>query len=120
MKCDEYNTKNNLKSGDDGFMEYPSSEVPMTWDEFLDMSYKQGLNIIVCHVNYQKRESASRDQRIVEEYCKQRNIPVYVRYANYLGKENFQSWARLLHAASSCSSICSATAHTVRRTISML
>lgn len=37
---DEYNTKNNLKSGDDGFMEYPSSEVPMTWDEFLDMSYK--------------------------------------------------------------------------------
>ncbi|MBQ9987558.1 MAG: tRNA lysidine(34) synthetase TilS [Erysipelotrichales bacterium] len=60
----------------------------------LDMSYKQGLNIIVCHVNYQKRESASRDQRIVEEYCKQRNIPVYVRYANYLGKENFQSWAR--------------------------
>lgn len=60
----------------------------------LDMSYKFGLNIIVCHVNYQKRESATRDQRIVEEYCKQRNIPVYVRYADHPGKTNFQSWAR--------------------------
>ncbi len=37
---DEYNTENNLNPGDSGYMEYPSSEVPMTWDEFLDMSYK--------------------------------------------------------------------------------
>ena len=37
---DEYNTTNNLKKGDKGYMEYPSSTIPMTWDEFIDMSYK--------------------------------------------------------------------------------
>ena len=37
---DEYNKENNLKKGDAGYMEYPSKDVPMTWDEFLDMSYK--------------------------------------------------------------------------------
>lgn len=37
---DEYNKENNFKKGDAGYMEYPSKDVPMTWDEFLDMSYK--------------------------------------------------------------------------------
>lgn len=37
---DEYNRENNLHEGDDGYMQYPSSEVPMSWDEFLDMSHK--------------------------------------------------------------------------------
>lgn len=37
---DEYNSENGLSEGDEGFMEYPSQDVPMTWDEFLDMSYK--------------------------------------------------------------------------------
>ena len=37
---DEYNTTNNFVSGDPGFMEYPSKTVPLTWDEFIDMSFK--------------------------------------------------------------------------------
>lgn len=37
---DEYNKENNFKKGDAGYMEYPSKDVPITWDEFLDMSYK--------------------------------------------------------------------------------
>ena len=37
---DEYNKENNFKKGDAGYMEYPSKDVPMTWDDFLDMSYK--------------------------------------------------------------------------------
>lgn len=37
---DEYNAENNLKSGDVGFMDYPSRDIPMTWDEFAEMSYK--------------------------------------------------------------------------------
>lgn len=37
---DEYNQENKLNPGDSGYMEYPSEEVPMTWDEFLDMSFK--------------------------------------------------------------------------------
>ncbi len=37
---DEYNRENNLSEGDEGFMAYPSDTVPMTWDEFAEMSYK--------------------------------------------------------------------------------
>lgn len=37
---DEYNMENNLEPGDSGYMEYPSQDIPMTWNEFLDMSHK--------------------------------------------------------------------------------
>ena len=37
---DEYNAENNLVEGDEGFMKYPDRNIPMTWDEFLDMSHK--------------------------------------------------------------------------------
>lgn len=37
---DGYNAENNLSEGDEGYMQYPSDTVPMTWDEFYDMSYK--------------------------------------------------------------------------------
>lgn len=37
---DAYNAENGFTEGDAGYMAYPSSEVPMTWDAFLDMSHK--------------------------------------------------------------------------------
>ena len=37
---DEYNRENGLSEGQEGFMEYPSKTVPMTWNQFVDMSYK--------------------------------------------------------------------------------
>ena len=37
---DQYNSENNLSKGDPDFIEYPSTTIPMTWDEFYDMSYK--------------------------------------------------------------------------------
>lgn len=37
---DEYNEEHHFKKGDAGFLEYPSETVPMTWDEFYDLSYK--------------------------------------------------------------------------------
>ena len=44
----------------------------------LDMSRKIGLNIVVCHVNYQKRSTSNRDQKIVEDYCKKNGIKLFV------------------------------------------
>ena len=35
----------------------------------LDMLYKQGKKLIVCHVNYRFRESSDRDEQIVRKYC---------------------------------------------------
>ncbi|MDY2728189.1 MAG: extracellular solute-binding protein [Candidatus Onthovivens sp.] len=37
---DEYNEKNGFKKGDEGFLEYPSETIPLTWSEFVDLSYK--------------------------------------------------------------------------------
>lgn len=37
---DEYNRTHGYQKGDPEYMEYPSETVPLTWDEFLDMSYK--------------------------------------------------------------------------------
>lgn len=36
---DQYNKENNFSLGDEGYMNYPSQEIPMTWSEFLNMSY---------------------------------------------------------------------------------
>ncbi len=37
---DEYNEEHGYKKGDAGFLDYPSETVPMSWDEFYDLSYK--------------------------------------------------------------------------------
>ena len=50
-------------------------------------------SVVVAHVNYKKRKSADDDQQILESYCKEKQIPIFVMNA----KEptgNFQSWAR--------------------------
>ena len=39
----------------------------------LDKLYCDNKNLIVCHVNYNVRESASRDENIVRRYCEKRN-----------------------------------------------
>ncbi len=59
----------------------------------LDLLYRSGFNLVVCHVNYKKRESADRDEEIVRKYCKERDIDVYYSYPQY-ESGNFQDWAR--------------------------
>ena len=61
----------------------------------LDMlNQKQNYNIIVCHVNYQKRESAFRDESIVKEYCLKHNLSFHLLKPIYSSSQNFQAWAR--------------------------
>lgn len=61
----------------------------------LDMAFQEGLDLVVCHVNYQKRESATYDEMLVERYCFDRCIPYYVSHAPSDGADyNFQAWAR--------------------------
>ncbi len=59
----------------------------------LDMLYREGKNLHVCHVNYHHRPTANRDQDIVAFWCQTHAIPLSVHDA---GKEqgNFQDWAR--------------------------
>ncbi|WP_425380028.1 tRNA lysidine(34) synthetase TilS [Spiroplasma endosymbiont of Stenodema calcarata] len=58
-------------------------------------------NFIVCLVNYQKRVDSDHDEQIVLEYCKKRNIKIYVKkviptdYDQYQTiSHNFQNIAR--------------------------
>ncbi|WP_036436584.1 tRNA lysidine(34) synthetase TilS [Mycoplasma elephantis] len=62
---------------------------------FLLNMYKNR-NIVVCHVNYNKRESAKRDEEIVVSFCEQNNIKLYVKQMgkNYTYNSNFQNCAR--------------------------
>lgn len=60
----------------------------------LDILRKGGqYSLFVAHVNYQKRETAYRDETLVKEYCDKYQIPYKVLYPVY-EKGNFQSWAR--------------------------
>lgn len=60
----------------------------------LDMLRKEGeYSLFVAHVNYQKRDTAYRDEKIVKEYCQRYDIPFRVLYPVY-ESGNFQSWAR--------------------------
>ncbi len=59
----------------------------------LDLVNKSGIPCVVCHVNYQKRETAFRDEKIVEEYCRENDLRFYVIHPVY-EKGNFQAWAR--------------------------
>ena len=60
----------------------------------LDMA-KDKYDVYVAHINYHKRDSADRDERIVRNYCKKNNIPLYVKdYKDFKGG-NFQDKARV-------------------------
>ena len=64
----------------------------------LDMLYKNGENLVVCHVNYDVRESALRDEEIVRKYCEKRNIKLEVLKGFVYDKKdgNFENWARVI------------------------
>jgi tRNA(Ile)-lysidine synthase len=59
----------------------------------LDMAYQSHIHVIALHVNYHKRDSALRDQMIVQSYCDKHSIKVYV-YDAFDFKGNFQDEAR--------------------------
>ncbi len=61
---------------------------------------KNKYNLTVCHINYNKRESAIRDQKIVEDFVEQKNIRMETLFVDkeiedkYKSYKNFQSKAR--------------------------
>ena len=64
----------------------------------LDMLYNKGEKLVVCHVNYNVRESALRDENIVRDYCKERGIPLEILKGFKYDKSegNFENWARVV------------------------
>lgn len=60
----------------------------------LAMAKESNLNIQVAHVNYLKRASAWRDEKIVKKYCEDNGIKCHVLDKEYEYKGNFQAFAR--------------------------
>ena len=61
----------------------------------LDMCFKAHYKIEVAHVNYHKRQSADRDEKIVSDYCLRNNITFNkLDFNPNVVKGNFQSYAR--------------------------
>ena len=61
----------------------------------LDATLKEGLDIVVAHVNYRKREASQFEQNSLQKYCENHNVKFYL--LDLLGKKsvgNFQDWAR--------------------------
>ena len=61
----------------------------------LDMARKQALYVEVAHVNYHKRDTAKRDEKIVRAYCRKYKIKFHLLdvYPENV-KGNFQAYAR--------------------------
>ena len=61
----------------------------------LDSAIKNGLNIVVAHVNYRKRDVSVFEQKSLEEYCEKRGIKIYILdLLKSKQTKNFQDWAR--------------------------
>lgn len=59
-----------------------------------DMARKKGVYLEAAHVNYHRRETALRDERIVGEYCRCHNIPFHKMDFEETEAGNFQAAAR--------------------------
>ena len=51
-------------------------------------------NIVIAHVNHQKREQSKEEEKFIKEYAKNKNIECYVKRLDYIASGNFQSEAR--------------------------
>lgn len=60
----------------------------------LDMLYKYGFKLIVCHVNYKTREESDSEEELVKRYCLKNNIECNVIYFDHNYKGNFEAEAR--------------------------
>lgn len=61
----------------------------------LDMYYRSGQRIIVCHTNHHQRKASDTEEKFLIEYCKERNIALEIDEYFPLTKENFQAEAHI-------------------------
>lgn len=58
-----------------------------------ELCLREGIEIVCAHVNYHHRDSADRDQKIVEEMCRIHQVPFELCLPVH-SEGNFQNWAR--------------------------
>ncbi|MCK5867332.1 MAG: tRNA lysidine(34) synthetase TilS [Mycoplasmataceae bacterium] len=63
-------------------------------DSMFLLNWYKNKKIVVACVNYNIREDSNNDQKIVEDFCRENNIPYEILSISEEYKGNFQSWAR--------------------------
>ncbi|MFI3251952.1 MAG: tRNA lysidine(34) synthetase TilS [bacterium] len=59
----------------------------------LDLAIQNNLNIVVCHVNHNKRDSSIKEEIFIKDYCNKNNIKLEILQYHY-ENNNFQDAAR--------------------------
>lgn len=60
----------------------------------LDMCIHKGMRVCVAHVNYHHRKEADEEEKYVVSFCKEKDIPVFVRNEPFISHHNFEADAR--------------------------
>ncbi len=60
----------------------------------LDMCIKENRSVAAAHVNYHHRMESDEEEAYVREYCRQNNIPCYVKNEPFVYEGNFEAAAR--------------------------
>ncbi len=63
---------------------------------------KEKKDILVLHINYQKRANSILDQKVVENICKKNNLPLVIKLYSSDKKGNFQANAREYRYDAAC------------------
>lgn len=63
----------------------------------LDLLLKHANNcqIIISHINHQKRKQSILEEEYITKYCEEKNIKCYVKKLEHYKEGNFQEWARI-------------------------
>ena len=63
----------------------------------LDLLLKHANNcqIIISHINHQKRKQSILEEEYIIKYCEEKNIKCYVKKLEHYEEGNFQEWARI-------------------------
>ncbi len=59
----------------------------------LDLLRRNGCAVVACHVNYHKRDTATRDEMIVKDYCQRYDLDLEIAHST-CKRGNFQDYAR--------------------------
>lgn len=60
----------------------------------LDMAIKNNLNVVVAHVNHNKRNQSVNEEAFIKEYCTKNNLKLEILQYSH-NKDNFQNEARI-------------------------
>ena len=58
------------------------------------LKYNNNCQIIISHVNHQKRQQSIQEEEFIIKYCQENNLKCYVKRLEKHEEGNFQEWAR--------------------------